>query len=77
MFQPAGFRMEKHVLFCSAACCYILSCSLPLLFCSAGLDFRVLELPGGVLLKLPAVQGVLDLTQLKDGWRQAVSQVSY
>jgi hypothetical protein len=42
-----------------------------------GLGFQVLELPGGVLLKLPALAGPgLDLAQLRQGWKQALDQVS-
>jgi hypothetical protein len=40
------------------------------------LGFQVLELPGGCLLKLPAVADAgLDLGQLRQGWKQALAQV--
>jgi hypothetical protein len=40
------------------------------------LRFQALELPGGCLLKLPAVAGAaLDLGQLRQGWKQALAQV--
>eukprot|EP00775_Hariotina_reticulata_P013386 gene13386-13513_t len=38
------------------------------------LNFPVLEVPGGGLLKLPATVGPLGLEQLKQGWQQAVMQ---
>jgi hypothetical protein len=40
-----------------------------------GLGFQVLELPGGVLLKLPAGAG-LDLAELRQGWKLALEQVN-
>lgn len=41
------------------------------------LGFRALEVPGGGLLKLPAVEGNLDLQQLRAGLKQALEQVWY